>query len=711
MKGNVLFWGCTLGAWIVCAAPTNDVVTARATNGVAEHAVAPLVVTASRVAEPLNKVAASAEKISDQQLHEEQARTFPEALDRMSGVMVQKTSYGQGSPYIRGFTGFRTLAMVDGIRLNSPVFRDGPNQYWSTVDSLALDSVEVLKGAGSTLYGSDAIGGTVQAFTRMPEYTEEGDSWGGRLYARGSSAERSAMTRTEGEYATDQWAGIVGASYKYFGDLQGGHAVGRQEKTGYDEFDYDMKFRIRMRDDKELFVAHQQVTQNDVWRTHRTPYGVSWHGTTVGNEKEHIFDQKRALTYLRFNDQAPNWAYDELTVTAYWQRQLEDKRVVKSNNTAMNDGFRVDTWGGVVDALKGTSIGTWAYGTEYVYDDIGSYRFKYKADGSWDSLGIQGPVADDSGYHTIAFYVQDRVELSDRWDWTVGARSTVVRSDIGQFENLSHGGNSGYSDHMNDEWFNVSGHTRLGYQVIEDYWLLYGALSQAFRAPNLSDLTRYDASGSNDIEIPSSDLDPERYVTGELGSRVTLDAWAWHIAYFYTDIRDLIIRRKVGVSGSSSMYQSSNASKGYIHGVETESSFQLSRQFQIRGGMTWMEGYSDYDQITGERVEEPIRTMPLTGFGALRWESINRRFWAEIAEVAVDKEDRLTAKDRSDTQRIPPGGTPGYMVTDLRVGWRVWEGLSLVFGIENLLDKDYRIHGSGSNEPGRNYVLSADYRF
>jgi hemoglobin/transferrin/lactoferrin receptor protein len=79
--------------------------------------------------------------------------------------MLQKTSYGQGSPFLRGFTGFRTLLMVDGVRLNNAVFREGPNQYWNTVDPWSVDRYEVVLGPASVLYGSDAVGGAVNALT------------------------------------------------------------------------------------------------------------------------------------------------------------------------------------------------------------------------------------------------------------------------------------------------------------------------------------------------------------------------------------------------------------------------------------------------------------------------------------------------------------------------------------------------------------------
>ncbi len=667
----------------------------------------PVVVTASRVAEPVNKVAASVVKITSDELFENQTRTLPEALDMTPGVMVQKTSNGQGSPYIRGFTGFRTLMLVDGIRLNSPVFREGANQYWNTVDSYSLDSLELLEGPGSVLYGSDAVGGTLQSFTRLPEYAPEGggDVWGGRLASRVASAERSVTGRAEGEYGTEQWAGLFGVTYKDYGDLQGGKHVGRQRKTGYDEMDTDAKVRVALKGDRELIFAHQSVDQDDVWRTHRTPYGISWHGTAVGTEPVHTFDQDRSLTYLRFIDREETLLYDEMQTTLYFQRQEETKDVVKKDRSETVDGFDVQTWGTTADLIKETDLGTWAYGVEYIHDGIDSFRKNYRADGSLKSVGIQGPVADNSAYHTAALYVQDRVKLSDRWELTLGSRATYARADIGRYEDFSTKPHTPAS--MDADWFDLSSNARLAYQVIDDLWLLYASVSQAYRAPGLSDLTRFDVSRSSDIETPATDLDPEKFLCGELGTRVTADPVAWHAAYFYTRINDLIIRQ----AAMDGTYTKINGGDGYVHGFESELQVRLSKQWLSRTGFTWMEGYTDYDAADGTKISEPVRTMPLTAYTALRWESESRRFWAEAAERVTDNEDRLTAADKTDTQRIPPGGTPGYAVTDLRCGWRLKQNLSFVAAVENVWDKDYRIHGSGSNEPGRNFILSAEYRF
>ena len=75
--------------------------------------------------------------------------------------------------------------------------------------------------------------------------------------------------------------------------------------------------------------------------------------------------------------------------------------------------------------------------------------------------------------------------------------------------------------------------------------------------------------------------------------------------------------------------------------------------------------------------------------------------------TAADKQDELSARDQRDTQRIPPGGTPSYLVASIRAGLQVSENLELTAALENITDEDYRIHGSGVNQPGINAIIGA----
>ena len=165
-------------------------------------------VTATRTEKKPFDVPAFVDRVTGEDLRSrELSRTVPEALRAVPGVMVQKTSHGQGSPYMRGFTGFRNLFLIDGIRLNNSVFREGPNQYWNTVDPYSIGRIEVVKGPASVLYGSDAIGGTVQAFTKAP-LTFAGEA--GHLYLRVASAEESFIGRGELGLGAGEKTGFLG---------------------------------------------------------------------------------------------------------------------------------------------------------------------------------------------------------------------------------------------------------------------------------------------------------------------------------------------------------------------------------------------------------------------------------------------------------------------------------------------------------------------
>ena len=103
---------------------------------------------------------------SRQEIEQRQAPDMFHALQNEVGVLMQATAAGQASPFVRGLTGQQVLILVDGIRLNNSVTRRGPNQYFNTIDPGMIDHIEVLRGQGAVMWGSDAIGGAINVVTR-----------------------------------------------------------------------------------------------------------------------------------------------------------------------------------------------------------------------------------------------------------------------------------------------------------------------------------------------------------------------------------------------------------------------------------------------------------------------------------------------------------------------------------------------------------------
>ena len=674
----------------------------------------PMVVTGTRVEEDTFGLPYSVSAVTPVDFERKMPRTTPEALRELPSIMLQKTSQGQGSPYLRGFTGHRTLMLVDGIRLNNSTYRDGPNQYWNTIDSQSLDRLEVVRGPSSVMYGSDAIGGTVNAISKRRDQYGPGFDWDGAAIYRYSSAEASNIGHPE---VSGQWndrLGVhLGGSIKDFGDLEGGEEVGLQRKTGYSEWDIDAKIDYYLTPHARLVYGHQTVRLDDAWRTHSTIYGVAWSGTVRGTDRDRLFDQARDLDYLQYHAEKLEGFADELHVSLSHQYQGEAEQRTRSNGTREQQNVDVDTLGFWLTLESPSRVGRWVYGLDYYRDWVDSSYQGYNASGNLTTVRVQGPVADDATYDLLGAFVEDHLPLvEDRLELTLGGRFTYAAADAGRVQDPY----TGATLSMSDSWNNAVGSARISYQPGEPkHWTLYGGVSQGFRAPNLSDLSRFDIARSGEQEVPAFGLEPESFLSPELGVKVEYERFAAEATYYYTFINDLIVRVPTGTTTSKGdpIVNKQNSGEGNVHGVELTGSVRLHRDWTLWANFTWMRGELDTPVIAGgAEVTEPVsRLMPTTVNSGLRWQHASGKVWAEFAATFAEKQDRLASNDIRDTQRIPVGGTPGYAVYNLRAGWNPCRYWTLAAAVENLSDEDYRIHGSGSNEPGFNFVLTATVRF
>jgi hemoglobin/transferrin/lactoferrin receptor protein len=662
-----------------------------------------VVVTASRMAEPGFDAPYSLDIITEDKIRDESYRTPTDVLRDVPGIMPQKTSLGQGSPYIRGFTGYHNVYLIDGIRLNNSTFRSGPNQYWNTIDPLSISRIEVVKGPGSVLYGSDAVGGVLNAITKGPQGYGDGFHSGGSLSYRLSSAERSETGRAE-VYATwgRQLGLYLGGSLKDFGDLQGGHSVGRQPGTGYDEGDFDFKAEYFLNPNTRLVVSHQSVRQFDVPRTHKTADGITWDGLTAGTDLRLDLTQRRDLTYVQFHaENLKDWM-DAVHISLSWQQQDETQRRVTSKHVFSRQGVEVGTLGASVQLESPTPIGRLVYGVDYYRDAVNSFS---------TTSTIQGPVGDDADYSLLGVFLQDTIPLSEKFDLTLGGRYEHARA---RADSVLNPATSGVMQ-VAGEWNSVVGSARGVYHVDkEGHWNVFGGVSQAFRAPNLSDLTRFDIARTKEIETPSPNLKPEHFLSYEAGVKAEYKDFALQAAYFYIVIEDMIVRQPTGVViGGNNEVTKRNAGNGFVHGVEVATSWRFHPEWTAFGAMTWMDGrIEDFPTAAPVKQREPLsRLMPTTTQVGLRWDHPDKKVWAEVTGTFAHKQDLLPADDVRDTSRIPPGGTPGYNVLSVRTGYQVTKNVDVTFAIENVTNADYRIHGSGINEPGRNFIFGLEMRF
>ncbi|HHX97669.1 MAG: TonB-dependent receptor [Kiritimatiellia bacterium] len=701
------------GVWMWLAAALAIVMGTGARAGEETATLAPVVVTALRMETALAGVPGTVHVVGREALQDVAPRTTPDAFRGLPSVMVQKTGYGQGSPYLRGFTGFRTLMMVDGIRLNNSTFRDGPNQYWNTVDPWSVARYEAVMGPASVLYGSDAVGGAVNALSFAPPDWSGQAVWERTLAARVATADESLQARAgvRGR-ATEQLGFAAGVTWKKFNDVRGGGDVGRQRHTGYDEWDFDLRADYQFASGVTLTLAHQQVAQDDAWRSHSTVYGIDWKGLRAGNDQKRSYDQERALTYLRLADEERAGAVGAYRLTL--SRQAQDERLhrLRADGRRDESGVDVTTWGAALELESPSVLGRWVYGVDVAHDEVDSFGRRYKADGSLNKVDAQGPVADDARYDLIGVFVQDTVELfGGAVEVTPGVRYTYAAMDAERVYDPV----SGDVGSRSDDWDSVVGSLRLLAPLgAERSHVVYGGLSQGFRAPNLSDLTRLDVARSDEIETPVDNLEPERFVSAELGARYDDGRRSVEIAGYYTWIEDLIVRAPTGeIVDELREVTKKNAGEGYVAGVEVTLGWQVADDWHLRLSGSWMEGKVDaYPTSEPVAVRDYIsRLMPLTGQAAVRWQPMGQPFWLEAVVDAAEKATRLSADDKRDGQRIPPGGTPGYAVLTLRGGMTVRDDLRLTVALENVADEDYRIHGSGVNEPGRNLVVQAEWTF
>jgi len=413
---------------------------------------------------------------------------------------------------------------------------------------------------------------------------------------------------------------------------------------------------------------------------------------------------------LQYHQYNANGFAEEIHAGVSHHLQSEERDRVRTGDRHDVQGFDVNTLGAFFTLKSPSPLGDLIYGAEFYHDEVDSFKRTLNPDGSVKSTSIQGPVGDNATYDMLGIYLQDEISLAERLSVILGGRYEFTQADANSVEDPTTGDRMSVSG----DWDNAQGSARMLYYLDNNKsWNVFAGISQGFRAPNLSDLTRYDSARTDEIETPSPDLDPEHFVSYEAGLKAGAPGLSAQLAYFYTDIDGMIVRTPTGriIDGEYEVTKK-NAGDGYIQGIELDARSRCWRDLTVFGTFTWMDGKVDtYPTSDAVPTTESIdRLMPPTGRLGLRWDP-GSKYWIEGSCTIAAKADKLSSRDEADTSRVPPGGTPGYTVYDIRAGWNFTDDIALSLAVENVTDEDYRVHGSGVNEAGRNIVVAMETTF
>ncbi len=640
-------------------------------------------------------------------------RSVPDALSRVPGVLIQKTAPLQASPFVRGFTGYKNVMLIDGLRLNNSAFRAGPVQYWSTIDPYSIERIDIDRGPHSVRYGSDAWGGTIRVTPKQRRSFEPGRHTNTRNIMRYASAERAFYDRMEREGNCGNFGWFAGYTRKVYGDIVAGDDTRLPGTGGADEHAADFRVDGLIGGGWHVAAGFQYLNQTDAPRTERTVDAISFKGTSVGSELKRDHDQRRILAYTSAHYEAPSTRgfIQEADIRLSFHHHEEERDRLRTGGRRDLSSFTLQQIGLETYVTQRTGIGPLTYGLSYYHDDADTFRTDFRP-GSAPARNVQGPMGDDASYDLLAAFVEQKIPYG-RWTFIGGLRFTYASANADRVDNPAVAGadplTPGNIISVDGSWSQLTGSLGVDYNLGCGREF-YARASTGFRPPSLHDLTSLESSSV--VETPAPDLDAEDMWSVELGHRVTTDNARLRTALWYTGLDNTIIRSPTGalIDGVPEV-RKDNIGDGWAYGIDVEAAWRFHPAFTLFGHVSYMDAeVQEFDAASGDLVDSPLSRMkPLSGMVALRYDPYkNGDLFAQLEWFASAKEDRLSLRDRADTRRIPPGGTPSWNILNLRAGYRVQDNLYITAGVENILDEYYRVHGSGQNEPGRNIVVGVE---
>lgn len=653
----------------------------------ADVAIDEIQVTAMRRPVSISQVPAALTVVQAETVHANKLVT--DVLSAEPGVFLQQTTPGQGAVIIRGLKGSAILHLVDGVRLNNAIFRSAPTQYLALVPPGAIERIEVVRGSPTSLYGSDAVGGVVQLVTRVPRFDTSDTVMNGDAYVAFDSAELGQTYRGTLDFGSKKYSSSVSAGYVKTGDRRTGSGD-RVGPSAYTAKSGRILFAAHPDEHRSWLVDLHYLEQPD---TPRVDELVAGYGQTQPSSSEFSFRPNKRVFARGAYANDDGWLSLAWNFDLAWQR-IDDDRVSRNylSDVRRREANRSDLFGALLSGTRETKSGSWIVGAEVYHDTVSSSRVEEVV-----SSGLLQPVAsrfpDQSTVRQAAIYANLSHRINRRHLLAAGVRATRVVVDLPGSQLRP-----AVSVNSND----LSGDIGYIFQMRET-WQLIANIGRGIRAPNVFDLGTLGERPGNRFNIPNTNLTSEKVVNIDLGLRHQTERVRLELIGYWLEYDNKITSVSTGdtTADGREVVQSSNAASVSVRGIEAGLTWQLHEHFGAHAVLNYAWGEQD---VSGNAAEAADRIPPLSGRLSVNYSS-DRPFGFDAWMQFAGAQDRLSARDIRDP-RIDPLGTTGWGILGFQANWHYRHQWRVAAGVNNILDKRYRSHGSGIDGVGRNFSIS-----
>ena len=621
------------------------------------------ITSAGKKPQPVSQAAAAIFVITQEDIRHSGVTSIPEALRMAPGLDVARIDGNKWAISSRGFNGRfanKLLVMIDGRSVYSPTFA---GVYWDVQDTLLedVDRIEVIRGPGASLWGSNAVNGVINIITKSSANTQ-----GGLISAGAGNYERG--------FGGVRYGGDIGdlghyrVYAKYFN--RGNNAYADSREIINDQSD---QYRGGFRTDLTPSLRDQVTVQGDYYHG-RSGDGMNLDTPIAPDFSTYVRNQQKLTGFNVLS----RWQHsltdtDTLTVQAYYD-YTERRRAILDERRRTGDldiQYRTQRFQGH-DVMFG-------FGYRYTEDFTGA---TYKVSMDPRNRGTQ----------LYSAFLQDDIQLIKN-ELTLTLGSKLEHNDYSGFEGQPNLRLLWTPDKNNTVWGSIGRAVRIPSRGDQDVRAIQQTLTPANSPAPVPVVVKI---------LGSRQFDAESVIAYELGYKHRVsDQFSFDLATFYNEYTRLrsVAKCSEAIPIASCLNQSSipwisdsrfgNQGGHHSYGVELAFDWRPAEQWRFQGVYAFL-------QMEAHAIKSGHTLGDSAGSNPVHQASL-RTSWSPRRDVDLDlwirRVDGLNIDFGTSTSHIP-----GYTQLDLRLAWRPVPKLELSFVGFNLLDDRHKEFVSEYND-------------